>query len=84
MQEENEYKILDEKKMTYCKDVVTKMRLWVIKKKIMKLARYLIDNNIIIRDQEIFRVIDDNYNRFVGQDKNLHLSLILHNGSYNK
>ena len=32
----------------------------------------------------IFKHVDTNYHRFVGRDKNLPLSLVLHNGYYNQ
>ena len=70
--------------MFYCRDVIQKIKLGLLRKKIMNTAKFLITNKINIADMEIFKAIDENYNRFLGCKKNLNLSLILHNKTYNK
>lgn len=56
----------------------------MLRKKILKFAKYLSTNNIQISEMTIFKHIDYNYDYFVGKDKNLPLNLIMHNGYYNK
>ena len=56
----------------------------ILRKKILHFAKYMSKNNIEMCNMKIFRLVDHNYNYFVGEKKNLPLTLIMHNGFYNK
>lgn len=50
----------------------------------LKLARYMREKSIHMKDLQIFKVVDANYNRFVGKDKNILVDLILHHANFDK
>ena len=82
-QEYNEYESLDVK-FFFCNSFIQKLKMQMLRKKILRFAKYLSTKNIKISELMIFKQVDYNYNYFVGKDKNLALNLIMHNGFYNK
>ena len=83
MQEYNEFGELDSH-FFFCTSFLQKLKMQMLRKKILKFAKFMLHRNIKMNDVEVFKHVDANYHHFVGQDKNLPLNLILHNGFYNQ
>ena len=83
MQEYDEFGELDSH-FFFCTSLLQKLKMQKLRKKILKFAQCMIQQQIKMNDLEIFKHIDANYHRFVGRNKNLPLNLILHNGFCNQ